>query len=77
MTGYLSIRCEGNSMVGATGHISHSLTKEVGGHESRGQSVVGRSIAQLAVTIVAPSKNFSIYKAVDKYFISKWLLDEI
>lgn len=45
MIGYLSISCEGNSVVGATGHLGHTLAKEVGGHQSRGQSVVGGPIA--------------------------------
>lgn len=45
MKGYLSISCEGNSVVGATGHLGHTLAKEVGGHQSRGQSVVGGPIA--------------------------------
>lgn len=53
-------------MVGATGHLRHSLAKEVGGHEGRGQSMVGGSIAQLAVAIVAPCKNLSIYKTIRK-----------
>ena len=61
MTAYLSVGGEGNGVVGATGHLRHSLAEEVGGHEGRGQSVVGGSIAQLAVAIVAPGKNLSIY----------------
>lgn len=58
-------------MVGATGHLGHPLAQEVGGHEGRGQSVVGGAIAQLAVTVVAPSKDLSIYRAVDKLFFVK------
>lgn len=55
-------------MVGATGHLGHPLAQEVGGHEGGGQSVVGGAIAQLAVTVVAPSKDLSIYRAADKLF---------
>lgn len=63
-------------MVGATGHLCHSLAKEVGGHEGRGQSMVGGPIAQLAVAIVAPCKNLSIYKTVGKLFyqVVSWLI---
>lgn len=50
--------------MGATGHLDHFLTQEVSGHEGRGQAVVGGAIAQLAVAIVAPGKNLSIYTAV-------------
>lgn len=63
---YLSISCEGNSVVGATGHLCHSLAKEIGGDQGRSQSVVGGSIAKLAVAIVAPSKHLSIYIAARK-----------
>lgn len=51
-------------MVGSTGHLYHFFTQKVSGHEGRGQAMVGGSIAQLAVAIVAPGKNFSIYTAV-------------
>lgn len=76
MISYLSISCEGNSVVGATGHLCHSLVKEVGGHQGRGQSVVGGPIAQLAVAIVSPSKHFSIYTAASKlsFMLSQWLI---
>lgn len=60
MIGYLSISCEGNSVVGATGYFCHSLAEEVSRHEGRSQSMVGGPIAQLAVAIVAPSKNLSV-----------------
>jgi len=63
---YLSICGEGNSVVGATSHLCHSLAKEVGGHQSRDQSMVGGPISQLAVAIVAPGKYFTIYRAVGK-----------
>lgn len=42
---YLSISCQGNSVVGATGHLCHSLAKEVCGNQGRGQSMIGGSIA--------------------------------
>lgn len=73
---YLSISREGNSVVGAAGHLRHSLAKEVGGHERRGQAVVGGPIAQLAVAIVAPSKHLSIYTAANKlsFVLSQWLI---
>lgn len=63
-------------MVGATGHLCHSLAEEVGGHEGRGQSVVGGPIAQLAVAIVAPGKHLSIYTAASKlsFMLSQWLM---
>lgn len=51
-------------MVGSTGHLYHSLTLKVSGHEGRGQAMVGGAIAQLAVAIVAPGKNLSVYTAV-------------
>lgn len=56
-------------MVGATGHFYHSLTQKVSGHEGRGQAVVGGAIAQLAVAIVAPGKNLSIYSVVRSFGI--------
>lgn len=56
-------------MVGPTGHFCHSLTEEVGGHQGRGQSMVGGPIAKLAVAIVAPSKHLSIYTASRQTFI--------
>ncbi len=76
MIGYLSISCEGNSVVGATGHLCHTLAKEVSRHQGRGQSVVGGPIAQLAVAIVAPSKHLSIYIAAGKllFMLSQWLI---
>lgn len=67
-------------MVGATGHLDHFLAQEVGGHEGRGQAVVGGAVAQLAVAIVSPGKNLSVYTAgksfwlcflSDKYFIKR------
>lgn len=66
---YLPIGCQGNRVVGATGHFYHSLTQKVSGHEGRGQAVVGGAIAQLAVAIVAPGKNLSIYSAVRSFGI--------
>lgn len=48
-------------MVGATGHLRHSLAEEVGGDQGRGQSMVGGPVTQLAVAIVAPSKHLTIY----------------
>lgn len=60
---YLSISCEGNSVVGATGHFCHSLAEEISGHQGRGQPVVGGAISELAVAIVAPGIHFSIYTA--------------
>lgn len=76
MIGYLSISCEGNSVMGATGHLCHSLVKEVGGYKGRGQSVVGGPIAQLAVAIVSPGKYLSIYTATGKlsFRLSQWLI---
>lgn len=73
---YLSIICEGNSMVWATGHFCYSLAKEIGGHQGRGESVVGGPIAKLAVAIVAPSKHLSIYTAAGKlsFMLSQWLM---
>ena len=67
-TAYLSITCEGDSVVGTTGHLRHSLAEEVGGNKGRSQSVVVGPIAQLAITIMAPSINLSIYRAVRKLF---------
>lgn len=63
-------------MVGATGHLCHSLAKEVGGHQGGGQSVVGGPIAQLAVAIVAPSKDLSIYVTSGKLslVLFQWLI---
>lgn len=57
---YLSVSCEGDSVVGATGHLCHSLAQEVGGHQGRDEPMVGGPIAQLTVAIVAPSKHLSI-----------------
>lgn len=64
ITLYLSIGCQGNGVVGSTGHLYHSLTQKVSGHEGRDQAMVGGAIAQLTVAIVAPGKNLSIYTAV-------------
>lgn len=66
MIDYLSISRQGNSVMGATGHLCHSLAEEVGGHEGRGQPMIGGSITQLAVAVVSPSKHLSIYIAVDQ-----------
>ena len=68
---HLSISCSGDSVVGATGHLCHPLAQEVGGHQGRGQSVVGGPIAKLAVAIVAPGKHLSIYKAEGKLLLIK------
>lgn len=59
----LSISREGNSVVGATGHFCHSFAEEVGGHQGRGQPVVGGPVSQLAVAIVAPGIHLSICAA--------------
>lgn len=63
-------------MVGATGHLCHSLVKEVGGHQGWGQSVVGGPIAELAVAIVAPGKHLSVYIAPGNLILmlSQWLM---
>lgn len=63
-------------MVGATGHLCHSLAKEVCGDQGRGQSVVGGSVAQLAVAIVAPGINLSICTAEGKVpaMLAQWLM---
>lgn len=68
-TAYLSITCEGDSVVGTTGHLRHSLAEEVGGNKGRSQSVVVGPIAQLAITIMAPSINLSIYRADGIFFL--------
>lgn len=60
--------------MGATGHLDHFLTQKVGGHEGRGQAVVGGTIAQLAVAIVSPGKNLSIYIAGKSTLLFKWLI---
>lgn len=67
MMRYLSISSEGNGVVGATCHLCHSLAQEVSWHEGRGQPMVGGAVAQLAVTIVAPRINLSIYIAVGNF----------
>lgn len=59
---YLSISCESDSVVGTTSHLRHSLAEEVGWDQGWCQSMVGGPIAQLAVTVVAPSIHFSIYR---------------
>lgn len=56
-------------MVGSTGHLYHSLTQKISGHEGRGQAMVGGAIAQLAVAIVAPGKNLSIYTKVKPFWL--------
>lgn len=42
---YLPFACQGNRVVGAAGHLCHSLTQKVSGHEGRGQTMVGGAIA--------------------------------
>lgn len=64
-------------MVGAAGHLRHSLAEDVGGHQGRGQTVVGGPVAQLAVAVVAPSKHLSIYAAAAgklSLMLSEWLM---
>lgn len=63
-------------MVRATGHLCHSLAKEVGGYQRRGQSMVGGAITELAVAVVAPSKHLSICRAAGKllFMLSQWLI---
>lgn len=58
---HLSISGQSYSVVRTTGHFCHSLVQKVGGHQGRGQAMVGGPIAQLAVSIVAPGENLSIY----------------
>lgn len=41
---YLSVIGERNGVMGATGHLSHPLTDEVGRHQGRDQAVVSGAI---------------------------------
>lgn len=63
---YLSFSGESNGVMRATGHLSHPLINEVGGHQGRDQAMVGGTIPQLAVTIVAPSIHFSFCTVNEK-----------
>lgn len=76
MTGYLSINREGNGVVGATGHLCHSLAQQVGGNQGRVQAVVGGAVAQLAVAVMAPSKHLSVCGAAGtlSFMSSQWFM---
>lgn len=71
----LSITGEGDGVVGAAGHFCHSLVKEVGWYQGRGQTMVGGPISQLAVAIVAPGVNLTIYTAARTrcFMLVQWL----
>lgn len=66
MVAHLSLGSQGDGVVGAAGHLRHLLAEEVGGHEGGSQSVIGGPVAQLAVAVVAPSKDLPIYRASDR-----------
>lgn len=69
---YLSISGEGNGVVRTTGYFCHSLAEEVGRHQGGGQPMVSGPISQLAIAIMTPGKDLTIYTAADKlsYLIS-------
>lgn len=56
---YLPISGKSDGVMGSTGHISHPLINEVGGHQGRDQAVVGGSIPQLVIAVVAPGIHLS------------------
>ena len=55
----LSIGGEGQGVVRPTGHLFEPLPLQVGGYQCGGGALVGGSIAQLAVAIVAPGVQLS------------------
>ena len=65
----LSIGGEGQGVVRPTGHLFEPLPLQVGGHQCGGGALVGGSIAQLAVAIVAPGVQLSACRdrTTDRY----------
>ena len=66
---YLSISGEGDGVVGTTGYFCHSLAEEVGGHQGGGQPMISGPIPQLAITIMTPGKDLTIYTSANINFI--------
>lgn len=66
MAAHLPLGSQGDGVVGAAGHLGHLLAQEVGGHEGGSQSVIGGTVAQLAVAVVAPCKDLPIYRGLDR-----------
>lgn len=58
---YFSSVGQSHGVVGATGHLCDNLIQQVCRHQHRGHLLIGCSISQLAVTIMTPGKNRSIW----------------